>query len=92
MLPHLKHTVSDWLYVPQFAVLRLFQAASEAAMRQSILETEQPSFEFIGVFDREHNSTVTKRLHIVNLRIVALANPAICFKMNFASDRQTILQ
>lgn len=65
MLPHLEYSIADGLHVPQLAVLRFFQAASKEAMRKPILETEHPSLEFIGVFDREHESTVTKRLQTV---------------------------
>ena len=58
-------TAADGLHVPKLAVLRFFQAASKAAMRQPVLESEQPNPECIGVFDREHNLTVTKRLQHV---------------------------
>lgn len=68
MLPHLEQPISDGLYVPRLAVLCFFQAAGKTAMRQPILEAEQSSLEFIGVFNREHDSTATKRLQIVNPR------------------------
>ena len=55
MLPHFEHPLSDRLHVPKLAVLRFFQAASKAAMRQPILEAKQPSPKFFGVFDRKHN-------------------------------------
>ena len=36
-------------------------------MRQPVIKTKQPSLKSVGVFDFEHNLTVTKQLHTVKL-------------------------
>ena len=45
--------------------LHFFQTARKATMRQPVIKTKQPSLKSVGVFDFEHNLTVTKQLHTV---------------------------